>query len=59
MHPRVKLRRWLPAKQLEDRLTPSAYFPKWLDPGHLTLSFVPNGTSIGSVNSSLLNFLNR
>jgi Matrixin len=45
-------------EQLEDRLTPSIFGQAWPDPGHLTLSFVPDGTNAGGAPSGLFNLLN-
>src|SRR5438552_2479723 len=45
-------------EQLEDRLTPSTFGQTWPDPGHLTLSFVPDGTKIGGTPSGLFKLLN-
>jgi hypothetical protein len=42
---------------LEDRLTPSAFGVTWPNPGHLTLSFVPDGTDAGAAPSSLFHLL--
>ncbi len=36
---------------LEDRITPTTYGIPWPDPQHLTVSFVPDGTAIGSPES--------
>ncbi len=38
---------------LEDRLTPTTYGVPWPDPQHLTVSFVPDGTAIGTQTSDL------
>src|SRR5438132_2430262 len=43
---------------LEDRLTPAAWGVAWPNPGHLTLSFVPDGTAVSNVQSSLFQTLN-
>ncbi|MFL5243388.1 MAG: matrixin family metalloprotease [Gemmataceae bacterium] len=43
---------------LEDRLTPSTFGGVWPDPGHLTLSFVPDGADAGGTPSSLFHLLN-
>ena len=40
-------------EQLEDRLTPAMWGVPWPDPGHLTMSFVPDGTSVGGTPSVL------
>jgi hypothetical protein len=38
----------LTVEQLEDRTTPATYGFAWPNPEHLTISFVPDGTSIGT-----------
>jgi hypothetical protein len=38
---------------LEDRRLPATFGLPWPDPGHLTLSFTPDGTAIGSAPSAL------
>jgi predicted Zn-dependent protease len=43
---------------LESRLTPSTTGVPWPDPGHVTLSFVPDGTNVSGQASSLFNTLN-
>jgi hypothetical protein len=43
---------------LEDRLTPATTAVPWPDPGHLTLSFAPDGTSTGQQASALFQHLN-
>jgi hypothetical protein len=43
---------------LEDRLTPSQWGIAWPTPGHLTLSFVPDGTSVSGNPSNLMQTLN-
>src|SRR5258708_20620317 len=43
---------------LEDRLTPSTFGGAWPNPGHLTLSFVPDGTDAGGAPSNLFHLLN-
>jgi Matrixin len=48
----------LSIEQLEDRLTPSAWGQPWPDPGHLTLSFAPDGTAAGGSPSNLFSLLN-
>jgi hypothetical protein len=46
-------------EQLEERLTPSAWGQPWPDPGHLTLSFAPDGTNAGGgASSNLFRLLN-
>src|SRR5438876_781461 len=39
---------------LEDRLTPSNTGVPWPDPGHLRLSFVPDGAAVGQQNHNNL-----
>ena len=46
-------------EQLEDRLTPTTTGVPWPDPGHLTLSFVKDGTNIGGSPSDLFSLLNQ
>jgi hypothetical protein len=41
---------------MEDRLTPTTGIP-WLDPGNLTLSFVPDGTDVSGKPSNLFSLL--
>jgi hypothetical protein len=45
-------------EQLEDRRLPANFGIPWPDPGHLTVSFVPDGTPVGSSQSSLYATLN-
>src|SRR5437660_1170497 len=45
-------------EELEPRLTPSMLGQPWPDPGHLTLSFAPDGTSAGGTTSNLFHLLN-
>jgi predicted Zn-dependent protease len=45
-------------EHLEDRLTPSTFGQTWPDPGHLTLSFVPDNTNVGGSPSGLFKLLN-
>ena len=54
---RVRKKR-LVLELLEDRLTPATTGVPWPDPGHLTLSFVPDGTDIGGQPSQLFSLLN-
>ena len=42
---------------LEDRATPATFGVPWLDASHLTLSFAPDGTTIGSSPSNLFQTL--
>src|SRR5438128_2505189 len=51
--------RKLVLEQLEDRAVPATFGSPWLDPGHLTLSFAPDGTrASGGNTSNLYQFLN-
>jgi hypothetical protein len=50
--------RRLTLEALEDRTAPAVYGVPWSDPRHLTLSFAPDGTSIGSQASTLFSVLN-
>ena len=43
----------LRVERLEDRTTPAVWGNPWPDPQHMTLSFTPDGTSIGGSASSL------
>jgi hypothetical protein len=45
-------------ERLEDRSTPSTSGVTWPDGGHLTLSFVPDGTQVAGQSSSLFSKLN-
>jgi hypothetical protein len=45
-------------ERLEDRNLPSAFGIPWADPGHLTLSFVPDGTSTPTGPSRLFATMN-
>jgi hypothetical protein len=45
-------------EQLEDRIAPATFGTPWLDPQHLTLSFVPDGTMASSAGSALMQTLN-
>ena len=49
--------RRLSLELLEDRLAPSTSGITWPDGGHLTLSFVPDGTPVGSYKSNLFQTL--
>jgi hypothetical protein len=52
-------RRVRPAiETLEERAVPATFGVPWLDPSHLTLSFVPDGTAIAGHTSSLFGTLN-
>ncbi|PWT74923.1 MAG: hypothetical protein C5B46_03320 [Proteobacteria bacterium] len=48
----------LELERLEDRCTPATWGNPWPDPGHLTLSFAPDGTQNGSGQSKLFQTLN-
>lgn len=52
--------RWprLALEQLEARCTPVTWGNPWPDPGHLTVSFAPDGAKIGDQVSSLFSLLN-
>src|SRR5439155_5483579 len=50
--------RHLSLEHFEDRLTPANSGVAWPDGQHLTLSFVPDGTSVGNAPSSLFRTLN-
>ena len=45
--------RRLALEALEDRCTPAIMGIPWIDPQHLTLSFVPDGTTAGASGSTL------
>lgn len=52
-------RKWrLLLEHLEDRLTPATTGITWPDPGHLTLSFMPDGADVGGTPSDLYSLLN-
>jgi hypothetical protein len=55
---RKRHRQALSVELLEDRLTPSFAGSPWPDPGHLTLSFAPDGTDAGGTPSGLFQKLN-
>lgn len=46
-------------EQLEDRCTPSTLGQPWANPGHLTVSFAPDGTALNGAPSNLFSTLNR
>src|SRR5438105_2779415 len=48
-----RLRTLLWVERLEDRCTPATWGNPWPDPGHLTLSFAPDGTQVGGQTSNL------
>ena len=52
-HPRA----CLTLQQLEDRTTPVLWNNPWPDAGHLTLSFAPDGTTVGGSSSTLFDEL--
>src|SRR3954454_14909996 len=54
---RATLRRRFEFEPLEDRAVPATFGVPWSDPGHLTLSFVPDGTPIAGHASSLFRTL--
>jgi hypothetical protein len=54
----MKPSRRLCLEQLEERCTPTTYNNPWPDPRHLTLSFAPDGTVMGSHANQLNSLLN-
>src|SRR5215831_12167044 len=48
----------LAVEQLEDRCVPATWGNPWPDAAHLTLSFAPDGTAVGSRTSELFSTLN-
>jgi hypothetical protein len=50
--------RKLRVELLEDRLTPSTWGIAWPNPGQLTVSFVPDGTTVSGYQSNLFQTLN-
>ncbi|HEY1860733.1 MAG TPA: matrixin family metalloprotease [Gemmataceae bacterium] len=50
--------RRLAVELLEDRLTPATWGIAWPNPGHLTVSFVPDGTTVNGYQSNLFQTLN-
>jgi hypothetical protein len=50
--------RRLAVELLEDRLTPATWGIAWPNPGHLTVSFVPDGTMVNGYQSNLFQTLN-
>src|SRR5438874_9733974 len=54
---RARRSRRLAIEVLEDRSVPATFGVPWSDPGHLTLSFVPDGTAIAGHTSSLFQTL--
>src|SRR5438093_7122852 len=55
---RQKLTRRLFAERLEDRDVPATFGLAWPDPQHLTVSFVPDGTSANGGASGLFQTFN-
>jgi Matrixin len=53
-----RLHRPLTLEHLEDRTVPAIWGVPWPNPGHLTLSFVPDGTTAGLGSSNLFQTLN-
>jgi hypothetical protein len=49
----------LTVDRLEDRTTPVVWNSPWPDPGHLTLSFAPDGTDVQGRSSSLFESLGQ
>src|SRR4051812_19117703 len=47
----------LTLESLEDRMVPATFGIPWPNPGHLTLSFVPDGTQVGNQQSQLFKLL--
>src|SRR5436309_151493 len=47
----------LQLEQLEDRTVPAVFGNPWADPGHLTLSFAPDNTSVNGMPSELVHDL--
>jgi hypothetical protein len=50
-------RLWL--EELEDRTVPATFGNAWIDPLHLTTSFAPDGTAVGSQSSQLFSLLGQ
>jgi hypothetical protein len=48
----------LALEQLEDRSLPATFGIPWPNPGHLTVSFAPDGTQVGNQQSQLFQLLN-
>jgi hypothetical protein len=44
---------------LEDRTVPATFGNAWIDPLHLTVSFAPDGTAVGTQSSQLSSFLGQ
>jgi hypothetical protein len=53
-----KKRTRLTLEELEDRTQPSMFGVAWPNPGHLTLSFVPDGTAVDGSSNNLFQTLN-
>lgn len=47
----------LTLESLEDRMVPATFGIPWPNPGHLTLSFAPDGTQVGNQQSQLFKLL--
>jgi hypothetical protein len=57
--PVMKKARFSPGLEwLEDRCTPATWGTPWPNSEHMTLSFVPDGTKVGTQTSSLFSLLN-
>lgn len=54
----TRKRRMLSLNRLEERCVPAVFGQPWTDARHLSLSFVPDGTLVGSTPSSLFSTLN-
>ncbi|MBY0228712.1 MAG: matrixin family metalloprotease [Gemmataceae bacterium] len=54
-----KKKRALSLEILEDRCTPAAWNNPWPEPGNLTISFAPDGTSLGGAPSALYSHLGQ
>jgi predicted Zn-dependent protease len=55
----MKYRTRLRIEQLEDRITPSSFGQPWPNPSQLTVSFVPDNTSINGAPSNLFATLDK
>jgi hypothetical protein len=51
-------RRRLALEQLEDRALPATFGIPWPNPGHLTISFAPDGTLVGGQQSQMFQLFN-
>lgn len=45
-------------EHLEDRCVPAVFGNPWPDPGHLTISFAPDGTNVNGYSSNLFQDMN-